>query len=75
MKIIFQIPFKETLYAGRTIYNGYKNAFNDLGHKFRSLTADDNWEKVFYEFKPGVLIIPFNPHYQKFINFKIIKLI
>lgn len=34
MKILYQVLDVNTIYAGRTIFNGYKNAFEDLGHTF-----------------------------------------
>ena len=73
MKILFQIPFKETIYAGRTIYNGYKNAFIDLGHIFETLTADGNCKKVFEEFEPDIFITSLNSYCVRFLDLDIIK--
>jgi len=56
MRILYQIPSLTTIYAGRTIYNGYKNAFLDLGHEFKPYTADDNFQEMMDLFKPDILI-------------------
>ena len=73
MKILFQIPFKETLYAERTIYNAYKDAFIDLAHTFKTLTANDNCKKVFEEFDPDIFMTSLNSYYLKFLNLDIIR--
>lgn len=56
MKILYHIPYLNTRYAGRTIYNGYKNAFLDLGHQFRPYTAEDSFRNMVDEYKPDILI-------------------
>ena len=73
MKILFQIPCKETIYATRTIYNAYKAAFIDLGHIFKTLTSDDDCTKVFEEFVPDIFITSLNSYYLKFLNLDIIR--
>ena len=73
MNIIFFVPHLNTIYAGRTIYNGYKNAFVDLGHNFRFLTADDNQEKVYEEFQPQIIFTSMNPYVLKFLSLEVLK--
>src|ERR1035437_1110925 len=73
MKILYQIPSLNTIYAGRTIYFGYKHAFEDLGHEFKPLTADDNPEKILNEFKPDVLFTSLNFYNLKYLPAENVK--
>ena len=68
MKILYQIPSLETVYAARFIYEGYKNAFLDLKHEFRPLTSNDSMSEILDEFKPDIFITSLNQYYLKFIN-------
>lgn len=73
MKILYFVPHLNTIYAGRTIYNAYKNAFTDLGHEFRFLTAQDNHQKVFEEFNPDIFFTGLNSYLLKFLDLNLIK--
>ena len=67
------MPFKETIYATRTIYNAYKDSFLGFGHIFKTLTSNDNCTKVFEEFAPDVFMTSLNSYYLKFLNLDIIR--
>lgn len=71
LKVLYQIPSLNTLYAGRTIYNGYKNGFLKLGHQFRPLTADDNLEKVIDEYKPDIMMTSLSKFNLKYLDLDI----
>lgn len=73
MRILYQIPSLETIYAGRTIYNGYKNAFEDLGHDFRPLTADDDMSLVIDDFLPDVLITGLSNWSMRYLDLPALK--
>lgn len=73
MKVLYQINYPETVYAARFIYDGYKSAFNDLGHKFRPYTATDGLEKILYEFNPHIFISSLNRYNLRFLNLKVLK--
>lgn len=73
MKILYQIPSLNTIYAGRTIYSGYKNAFIDKGHQFLPLTADDDFKTVFETFQPDIFITSLSHFYLKFIDLDFIQ--
>lgn len=68
LKILYQIPSLETVYAARFIYEGYKDAFLDLGHRFKPLTSNDNCESVFGEYKPDIFITGLGHYAHKFID-------
>ena len=73
MRILYFVPHLNTIYAGRTIYNGYKNAFIDLGHTFDFLTAEDNHDVKFSEFAPDILITSIHSYIFKFLDMKALK--
>jgi hypothetical protein len=73
MKIVYQIPFLGTLNAYRTIYNGFKNAFEDLGHEFHPYTSDDNLERLLEQINPDIFMTQTHFYYQKDLDFKILQ--
>ncbi|MEK9155700.1 MAG: glycosyltransferase [Patescibacteria group bacterium] len=73
MKILYQIPSLTTIYAGRTIYNGYKNAFLDLGHKFKPYTADDNFKEIMEDYHPDILITGLTRWSLRYLDINLLK--
>lgn len=73
MKVIYQLPNPNSIYAYRTIYNGYKNAFTDLGHKFYTLTQDDNIEKFLDKHQPDLFMTSTHFFYRKYLDFNALK--
>jgi len=73
MKIVYHMPFIETLTAGRTIYYGYKNAFEDLGHTFIPFTMNDNLEELLNSVQPDIFITSTHAYHQKFLNFQLLR--
>jgi spore maturation protein CgeB len=73
LKILYQIPSLETIYAFRTIYYGFKNAFEDLGYKFITLTSKDNLKEVLKRENPDILIASSSNYYLKFLDLNLIK--
>lgn len=68
MKILYQIPSLESVYAARFIYEGYKNAFTDLGHRFFTLTSNDNLEEVIKRYRPDIFLYSINFYTLKFLD-------
>lgn len=68
MRILYHMPSMDTVYAGRTIYSGYKHAFEDLGHEFRTLTTGDNQSLVFSEFTPHIFISSLSNYSLKYLD-------
>lgn len=73
MKILYHIPSLKTIYAGRTIYHGYKNAFQSLGHEFRPFTSNDSLITTLESFNPDVFITATHFYYQRFLNHQVLK--
>lgn len=73
MKALYHIPSLDNIYAGRTIFNGYKNAFTDLGHEFLPLTADDSFVEVVQNFQPDIFITSLNSLYLRYLDLDALK--
>jgi len=73
LKILYHIPSIETVYAARFIYEGYKDAFLDLGHEFKTLTSSDNLINTLEDFKPDIFISSLNDFYLKFLDLELIR--
>ena len=73
LKILYQIPSLETVYAAKFIYEGYKDAFSDLGYKFRPLTSNDDPGEVLKDYNPDILISGFDGYHLKFLDLEEVK--
>ncbi len=73
MKILYHFPSPDTTNAYRTIYNGFKNAFIDLGHEFYVLTADGNLENILRDVNPDIFITSSHFFYQKYLDYDLLK--
>jgi spore maturation protein CgeB len=73
MTIVYHIPQPKSLNAYRTIYNGFKNAFEDLGHVFHSFTAEDNLEELLEKVEPDIFMTSTHFYYQKYLDFKVLQ--
>lgn len=73
LKILYQIPSLETVYAARFIYEGYKSAFTGLGFEFRPLTSNDDSKEVLKKYKPDILISSLTHYHHKFLDLETVK--
>jgi len=73
MKIAYHFPSVYTVYAQRTIYHGFKNAFNDLGHEFITFSAADDFVRFFEEKLPNIFITGSHFFYQKQVDYALLK--
>lgn len=73
MKITYHMPSLDNIYAQRTIYNGFKNAFLDLGHEFYPFTADDSLESFLEDYNPDIFITASHFYYQKYLDYNLLK--
>ena len=73
MNIAYHMPSLETVSAQRTIYYGYKHAFEDLGHQFFTYSSGDDL-KNFLEFTQiDIFITSSHFYYQKYLDFKLLN--
>lgn len=73
MKVVYHIPSLDTVTAYRTIYNGFKNAFEDLGHTFLTYTAGMNLEKFLEENKPDLFLTSSHFFWRKQLDYDVLK--
>lgn len=73
MRILYHVFIPNTIYAGRSIYQGYKNAFNDLGHSFKLVGVDSDLENEINNYCPDILFTFLGTVSFKFINPALIK--
>lgn len=68
MKIAYHMPSLHSIYAYRTIYWGFKNAFEDMGHEFVTFTSDDSLDKFLEREQPDIFMTLSHFYYQKYLN-------
>lgn len=73
IKILYHIPSIYTVYANRTIYNGFKNAFLDLGYEFYTFTSHDKLEEKLKQIKPNIFITCSHIFWKKDLNFELLN--
>ena len=73
MRILYQINSLETVYAARFIYEGYKDAFLELGYEFRPYTASDNLEVILDEYNPDIFITSLNEYNLMYLNLDLLR--
>ena len=73
MKILFNVPCLESVYALRFIYEGYKNAFIDLGHECRPFTSCDNLADVLETYEPDIFFYSLHFYYLKYLDLELLK--
>lgn len=72
MKILYQANVN-TIYAGRTIYHGYKHAFEDLGFTFKPFnTGQEQLEKVLKDYRPDIFITGLNNYTLKYVDLELL---
>ncbi len=72
LRVLFQLPSLDTVYAYRTIHEGFKNGFEALGHQFRTLTSQDRLADVLETYRPHLFITKTHDYFQKFIDLKVL---
>ncbi len=68
MNVIYHVPYLNTRYAGRSIYYGYKHAFEELGHKFKFLTVEDNFYDTLNASNPDTFFFSLNRYSVKYLD-------
>ena len=70
MKIAYHFPSLHTIYAQRTVYNGYKHAFRDLGHDFYTFSAGETLDAFLERHEPHIFITGSHFFYQKYLDYR-----
>ena len=71
--IAYHMPYPSTIYATKYIYEGFKHAFEDMGHTFVTLTPDDQLEPFLKKHQPDIFITASHFFYRKFLDFEVLK--
>lgn len=72
-RIAYHMPYPTTIYAHRYIFEGFKNAFKDMGHEFYIFTPDDDLEEFLETYKPDLFITASHFFYRKSLDYNILK--
>lgn len=73
MIVLYHQPSLDSIYAQRTIYYGYKHAFESLGHTFIVFTARDNLLEILEKYPVDIFMTSSHFYYRKFIDYKLLK--
>lgn len=73
VNIGYHLPSVNTIYAQRTIYNGFKNAFKDLGNNFFTFTSGVKLENFLEDNQIDIFITCSHFSYQNQLDLKILK--
>lgn len=73
MRVLYCFPSLESVYAGRFIFEGYHNAFVDMGHAFRPFTSNDDLQHVLDEFSPNIFIYSLNAYQLGILDLELLK--
>lgn len=68
MRVVYHIPSTDSIYAGRFIYEGYKNAFIARGHEFATFSSGDSLRDLIDKFEPELFISSLNRHHLKYLD-------
>ena len=71
--VAYHLPYPTTIYAQRTIYNGFKSAFESLGYAFVPFTPDDDLKDFLERERPVVFITASHFFYRKFLDYRLLK--
>jgi hypothetical protein len=73
VKVLYHIPSLDSIYAHRTIYHGFRNAFLDLGHAFRPFTLDDRLDVVLQDYRPDLFITSSHSFYRRQLDYLLLR--
>jgi len=70
MKILYTVGTPYGTGADRWIYEGYKNAFKNKGHRFFTITKTDDFEKRIININPDIFVLDFSLFEKRYKNNK-----
>ncbi len=71
MRVAYYTPNPQSIYAGRTILSGYRNAWIDLGHTFDIHNIDQPIETFFDTVRPDILMTGISDFFVKFLDLEL----
>jgi spore maturation protein CgeB len=73
MNVAYHYPAASTIYAQRTIRNGFEHAFEDLGHHFYTFTAGDSLAEFLDRTQPQIFLSASHFFYRKQLDYQLLK--
>jgi spore maturation protein CgeB len=73
MKVAYHLPHPDAGNAYRTICQGFKNAFVDLGHEFHLFSADENLSAFLQRVRPDVFLTATHFYYRRYLDFALLR--
>ena len=70
MRVAYHLPYPDTIYGLRTIYHGFKNAFEDLGHAFVPITPDHDLTSRLEAEQVNLFVTASHFVYRKYIDYR-----
>lgn len=72
MKVVYHAPTLHTVYAQRTIYEGYKYAFAALGHEFLTYTAGMDLAEFLHRHHPDLFLTQSHFFHRKQLDYAVL---
>jgi spore maturation protein CgeB len=72
-RVLYHLPNRHNLYAGRFIHQGYQDAFADGGHAFETFTSQQQLGAALESFRPDLLITGTHPVYTRALDFAALR--
>lgn len=69
VRVLYHLPNRHNLYAGRFIHEGYRDAFTDLGHTFATFTNRERLAQALEATQPDLFLTGTNPVYIQALDF------
>jgi spore maturation protein CgeB len=73
MRIAYHYPAADTIYAQRTIHNGFRRAFEDLGHSFHTFSPPARLTQFLNEHHPDVFITASHFFYRRQLDYAVLS--
>lgn len=67
------MPYPSTIYALKYVFEGFKQAFEDMGYEFYAYTPDDDLETFLKEHNPTIFMTTSHFFYRKQLDFELLK--
>jgi spore maturation protein CgeB len=73
LNVAYHYPAAGTIYAHRTIHNGFRRAFEDMGHEFHTFTPDEPLERFLERARPEIFITASHFFYRKQLDYWLLR--
>jgi spore maturation protein CgeB len=73
VRVTYHMPSLRTVYAQRTIYEGFRQAFTDLGHSFSTFTAGDDIARFLDQHDPQLFISHSHVYYRRQLDLEVMR--